>query len=68
MCMDFACLPHMFGYLQRPEGVISSPGTQVPGRCELLCMCWDWDLGPLEEQQVLLTPQPYSQPSMASAL
>jgi hypothetical protein len=30
--------------------------------CEPPCGCWDLNLGPLEEQSVLLTPEPYLQP------
>jgi hypothetical protein len=35
------------------EGV-RSPGTGVTDNCELSCGCWDLNLGPLEEQPVLL--------------
>lgn len=31
------------------------PGTEVRNACELLCGCWDWNSGPLQQQQVLLT-------------
>ena len=40
------------------------PGTGVTDSCELLCGCWELNLGPLEEQRVLLTrvifPVPWS--------
>jgi hypothetical protein len=34
----------------------------VTDRCELLCGCWELNLGPLEEQPELLT-EPYLQPT-----
>ena len=39
------------------EGV-RSPGTGVTDSCELQCRCWELNLGPLEEQLVLLTVEP----------
>jgi hypothetical protein len=39
------------------KGVRSS-GTGVTDRCELPCGCWELNLGPLEEQPVLLTAEP----------
>ena len=39
------------------------PGTGVINDCELPCGCWELNLGPLEEQQlVLLTTEPSLQP------
>ena len=39
------------------EGV-GSPGIGVTDSCELSCGCWELNLGPLEEQPVLLTIEP----------
>ena len=33
------------------------PGTGVTNSCELSCGCWELNLGPLEEQSVLLTAE-----------
>jgi hypothetical protein len=41
-------------YLGRAEGV-DFPGTRVADSCGLSCGCWIVNLGPLEEQPVLLT-------------
>jgi hypothetical protein len=34
---------------------IRSPGTGVIEDLKLLCVCWEWDPVPLEEEQMLLT-------------
>ena len=34
------------------------PRTGVAHSCELPCGCWELNLGPLEEQLVLLTDEP----------
>ena len=39
-----------------------SSGTRVTDSCELSCGCWRLNLGPLEEQPVLLTAEPSFQP------
>jgi hypothetical protein len=39
-----------------------SPGTGVMNHCELLPGCWKLNLGPLQEQQVLLVTEPSLQP------
>jgi hypothetical protein len=36
------------------EGVVS-PGSGITDGAELPCGCWELNLGPLEEQSVLLT-------------
>lgn len=36
------------------EDGVRSPGTGFTGGCELSCGCWDPNLGPLQEQQVVL--------------
>jgi hypothetical protein len=33
--------------------------------CEPPCVCWDLNSGPLEEQSVLLTTEPFLQPHAA---
>ena len=38
------------------------PATEVTDRCELPCGCWELNLGPLEEQSVLLNTEPSLQP------
>ena len=43
------------------EGV-GSPGIGVTDNCELSHECWELNLGPLEEQPVLLTTEPSLQP------
>jgi hypothetical protein len=35
---------------------------EVTDSCELLCGCWELNLGPLEVQSVLLTTEPSLQP------
>jgi hypothetical protein len=51
MCPDVCLHVHLF------EGA-RSPGTEVTDSCELPCGCWELNLGPLEEQPVLLTMEP----------
>ena len=45
-------------YLWRPEEGIISEDTGVTEGCELPCGCSELNLGPLEEQPVLLTDKP----------
>ena len=35
-----------------------SPGTGATGGCEPPCRCWEPNLGPLQEQPVLLPAEP----------
>ena len=44
--------------MQRPEEGIRSLGTGVTDGCELPCGCWEWNPGPLQEQQLYLIPKP----------
>jgi hypothetical protein len=37
-----------------PEEGIRNPGPGAISSCEQLCGCWELNLGPLQEQQVLL--------------
>lgn len=48
-------------YVCAPCVHIGSCGIGVTPGCEPLCRCWDSNLGPLEEQPVLLTAEPYLQ-------
>jgi hypothetical protein len=58
LCIGVFCL-HECMYLQRAEEGIRSPGTGVVYSCELPDGCWELNLGPLEEQPVILTPELY---------
>jgi hypothetical protein len=40
------------------------PETGVTDNCQLPCGCWELNLGPLEEQLVLLTAEPSLQSSV----
>lgn len=46
---------------ERLEEVIVALGTAVTDRCELPHGSWEWNLGPLEKQTILLTTKPYLQ-------
>jgi hypothetical protein len=48
-------------YMCACEGV-RCPGTNTTDDCELLCGCWELDLGPLQDQPELLTTEPTFQP------
>ena len=58
----FACMYVLYHicawYLWTSEEVIRSPETDVVGGCKSICWCWDLNLGPLKEQQVLLATEP----------
>jgi hypothetical protein len=41
----------------RPDKGFTCPGIEVTDSYELVCGCWDLNLGPLGGQQVLLTAQ-----------
>jgi hypothetical protein len=43
-------------YPGRPEEGIVSPGT---GDCKPPCECWEWNLGSLKEQPVLLAVESF---------
>jgi hypothetical protein len=47
---------------------LDPPGTRVTNDCELPCRIWESNLGPLEEQQVLLNIEPSLQPPVSSFL
>ena len=53
-CLHTACVQ----FLQRPQGGSRLlPGTGVRDGCEPSCGCWKLNLGPLEEQLVLLAAE-----------
>ena len=49
---------HCVCLVSMPAESVTSPGTGVTDGCEPPCMCWELNLGPLEEQSVLLTTKP----------
>lgn len=51
----YAHTPHVYRFPQRPEKGIDSPGLM--SSCEQGYGCLEQNLGPLEEQQDLLTPE-----------
>ena len=55
-CM-YVCLMHAW-CLRKPEKGIGFPGTGVTDGREPPCGCWGLNLGPLEEQPVLLIAEP----------
>lgn len=51
MCIHYV---HASGLLQRPRGCVRYPGRVVALKMvQPLCGCWDSDLRPLQEKQVL---------------
>lgn len=40
------------------NGEVKSLRTRVTESCELLCGCWEWNLEPLQEQQMHLITEP----------
>ena len=42
--------------------VSDPPETRLTDKCELPCGCWELNLGPLGEREVLSTPEPSLQP------
>lgn len=59
----FVCIYHMYGSCRPKEGVVS-PVTGVMNNCEPPCRCWQSNLGPLEEQPVVLITEPFLQPPL----
>ena len=54
----YVCVPCVYMIPpRRPEKDIKYPGTGVTDNCEPPCGCWELNLGPLQEQQVLLTSE-----------
>lgn len=54
--------------IQRPklsEKEVESPETGVTDGCKLSCSCWEWSLGPLKAQPVLLSAELLLQPLSA---
>jgi hypothetical protein len=61
MCIFILCALVFCLYVCQWEGTRSS-GTGVTDSCELPCSCWRVNIGSLEKQPVLLTPEPSLQP------
>ena len=59
MCISF--LPRV------PASQKGAPGLITDG-CKPACGCWELNSGPLEEQSVLLTSEPYLQPQDRGSL
>lgn len=61
LCECFACtyICAQLVYLVLSEVNTGSPGVVVRDDCEPLCGCWVLNLGPLQEQQVLVTTESY---------
>ena len=56
-----ACMHMYMWYLQRIKDSAISRGTGVTDDCELLRGCWEMNLDPLQNHQVLLTTEPCPQ-------
>lgn len=54
-CLPTCMLVYMYVQCCRGQRRPWIPGTGVIGSCELLCGCWELDLGPVKEQPVSLT-------------
>jgi hypothetical protein len=66
VCMSVHCV-HSW-YLQRPEEAVGSPEIEVTACSELLYGFRELNIGPLTEQQVLLTSEASLQPLNAPCL
>jgi hypothetical protein len=55
---NILCMMYTVGHLQTHQKRASDPITDG---CEPPCGCWDLNSGPLEEQSVLLTVEPFLQ-------
>jgi hypothetical protein len=53
---------HTPGSSEGQMRAIGIPGTGVMNDCEPKCGCWEWNPGPLQEQQGLLTAKCLSSP------
>jgi hypothetical protein len=63
MCMSFVYTCTVCSWcLRRPEEDVESPETRVTDSCEMLCECWESNLGLLEEQLMLLNAELSLQP------
>ena len=59
VCVCVCVCAHTHMHILRLEGVMDSPGAGVTGGSETARnVCWELKLGPLQEQQVLLTTEP----------
>lgn len=59
MCACLVCVLHAYLVTVRSEKGSGFPGTGEwsSRRTELLCGCWELNLDPLDEHQMLLTPE-----------
>lgn len=54
-CLHVRMCPCACLVLRGSKEHTDSSGTGIVGGCELLCVCWEFTLGPLQEQSVLLS-------------
>lgn len=57
-CLSACMLPQVYRVPAEVREGLKSPETGVTEDCELPCGCWEPSLGPLQEQQKLLTIEP----------
>jgi hypothetical protein len=58
VCVYLNELNHMHAWcLCRSEENIRSPVTIVTDGCDITCVCWELNIDPLQEHQVLLTAE-----------
>lgn len=57
------CVPHVYGWLERPEDVVRAPGAGVSGNCEPPNMVLETELR-FPHPQELLTTEPSFEPVM----
>lgn len=60
--MCFACMNVCAWYPQRPEEGARSPEMGITDTWDPPSECWELNLGPLQEQQMLLTAKSSLQP------
>ena len=53
-------------FIQTASECITSLGTGVRENCEPSCRCWKLNLGPLKEQPVFFTSEPFTRPVFAA--
>lgn len=62
MCMsavpEWMYVRHMCAWCLWMSDYVTYARTRVMGGCEPTCRYWELNLGPLKEQQILLTIQP----------
>ena len=63
LCILVFCLHACLQCLHRPEEGVRSPRPGITDSSLLACECWEQNLGPLEEQTLLLIAEPPLHPS-----